>query len=141
MNRSTKFSRRLITLVAGCLLLAGVPATAAAAAPLHPAGAEVLKGVKVHAKADKDRVKVNEKVRVRGSLEIPARAETAETVIIQSLQAGVWVDLRSTSCRPNSSFSLSLSFSVSAQLTLRAYHPATTLYASAVSETFLLLVV
>ncbi|MGC7102762.1 hypothetical protein ACPZ19_49535 [Amycolatopsis lurida] len=141
MNGSTKFSRRLLTVVAGFLLLAGVPATATAATPLNPAGAEVLKGVKVHAKADKEKVKVNEKVRIRGSLDVPARSEAAETVIIQSLQAGVWVDLRSTSCRPNSSFSLSLSFSVSAQLTLRAYHPATTLYAAAASQTFALLVV
>ncbi|AXB43600.1 hypothetical protein [Amycolatopsis albispora] len=134
----TEFTRRLLALVAGCLLLTAVPATAA---PAAPAGVETFKGVKVHAKADKAKVKVNEKVRIRGSLEIPARSEAAETVIIQSLQAGVWVDLRSTSCRPNSSFSLSLSFSVSAQLTLRAYHPATTLYAAASSETFVLLVV
>lgn len=138
MNRTTKFSRALLALVAGCLLLTAVPA---AAATPNPAGAEVLKGVKVHAKADKEKVKVNEKVRIRGALEVPARSEAAETVIIQSLQAGVWVDLRSTSCRPNASFSLNLSFSVSAQLTLRAYHPATTLYATAVSETFLLLVI
>lgn len=126
----------LVALLVGCTMLAAAPAaTATPAAPKSK--------IHVHAKADKDRVRVGEKVKISGGLDESAASRMdggAEPVIVQSLQAGVWVDLSTGSCRPNGLFSINLSFSVSAQLTLRVYHPETAVYASAYSSVFGLLV-
>ncbi|WP_246258221.1 hypothetical protein [Amycolatopsis anabasis] len=100
--------------------------------------------VKVHAKLDKNQVKVGEKVKLKGSLEIDAPARSGsdglELLLVQKLQAGVWVNIADTSCRPNGNYSLNLSFSVSAQLSLRVYYPGTSIYAAASSEVFGLVV-
>jgi len=58
---------------------------------------------------------------------------------VQQLQAGAWVNLADTTCRPNGGFSFSLSFSVSATVSLRLYHPESTLYAAAYSSSTLTL--
>jgi hypothetical protein len=124
------------------LALAGLaPALAApAGAASLVSAAETGKGkVKVEGKLGKDHVKVNEKVDLKGNLKVldAARAEdgtqTLETVIVQQLQAGVWVNLADTTCRPNGGFSFTLRFSLSATVSLRLYHPETTLYAAAYS--------
>ena len=124
-----------------------VPALAApaGAAPLTSA-VEAGKGkVKVDGKLGKDHVKVNEKVDLKGSLKVldAARAEDGtqalEAVIVQQLQAGTWVNLADTTCRPNGGFTFSLSFSLSAPVSLRLYHPAKTLYAAAYSASTLTL--
>ncbi|MGW3998006.1 hypothetical protein [Amycolatopsis sp. NPDC004772] len=127
--------RRILTALAVTLALAG-PALAAPAAPLA-AATEAGKGkVKVEGKLGKDHVEVGEKVDLKGNLKVldAARSEgSVETVVVQQLQAGAWVNIADTTCRPNGGFSLRLSFSLSATVSLRLYHPETTLYAAAYS--------
>ena len=126
----------LIALMVGCAMLIAAPA--ASAAPAAPKSKVTL-----HAKADRDSVRAGEKVKINGSLDVlmePRMDGGTEPVVVQSLQAGVWVDLSTGSCHPNGSFSINLSFSMSAQLTLRVYHPETGIYASAYSTVFGLLV-
>ena len=128
------------------LVVAGLAPAIATTAQAAPVAAEAGKGkVKVDGKLAKDHVKAGEKVALKGRLDVlAARAdgtETLEAVIVQQLQAGVWVDLDSTSCRPNGGFSFNLSFDLSATVSLRLYHPETTLYAAAYSASTLTLYV
>lgn len=128
-------------MLAGCAFLSAVPADASVPAPTVQTSHKPA--VNLNAKADKDRAKVHENVKIQGGLTVLDAARLdggSEPVIVQSLQAGVWVDLTTGYCRPNGVFNLSLSFSVSAHLTLRVYHPETPLYASAVSNVFAILV-
>ncbi|MEQ0564639.1 hypothetical protein ABJI51_36660 [Amycolatopsis sp. NEAU-NG30] len=142
-SASRIFSALVISIaVAGLAPALAAPATAA---PGTAAVAEAGKGkVKLDGKLGKDHVKVNEKVDLKGNLKVldAARADgtqTLEAVVVQQLQAGVWVDLANTSCRPNGGFSFSLSFSLSATVSLRLYHPESTLYAAAYSSSTLTL--
>ncbi|WP_106178134.1 hypothetical protein [Prauserella shujinwangii] len=137
--------RLFVALLASCLVLV-LGSAAAAASPGAVTGPK--KDLKVHAAVDKKVVKVNEKVKLRGALEVRSqgkgRADASgglEPVIVQSLQAGAWVNLTTSSCRPNGKFFLNLSFSFSANLTLRVYHPETHVYASAYSELVTLAVI
>jgi hypothetical protein len=153
-----RIRRSLVSLLAGCALLATAPGMALAApdggnAATDPGSQRVAdkKHVKVKAKLDKGKVKVNEKVKLKGSLDIdlPLRAHDAapdasaslEPLVVQRLDGDAWVDVASTSCRPNGGFNLKLSFQFRAELTLRVYHPETTLYTSASSSLFTLLVI
>jgi len=146
MTRTPLSARRILSALVISIAVAGlVPALAApaTAAPIT-ASAEAGKGkVKLDGKLGKDHVKVGEKVDLKGNLKVlEARADgtqTLEAVIVQQLQAGVWVNLADTTCRPNGGFSFSLSFSLSATISLRLYHPETTLYAAAYSSTNLTL--
>ncbi|EOD70516.1 hypothetical protein [Amycolatopsis vancoresmycina] len=137
--------RRILTALAVTVAVAGLaPALAApaGAAPLTSA-VEAGKGkVKVEGKLAKNHVKVNEKVDLKGDLQVleaPRSEASVETVIVQQLQAGAWVNIADTTCRPNGGFSLSLSFSLSATVSLRLFHPETTLYAAAYSASTLTL--
>ncbi|WP_181771082.1 hypothetical protein [Amycolatopsis pittospori] len=137
--------RRAFTALAiSCALVAGLaPAASAIGSPV-PAAPEISKKkVKLDASLSKKQAKVNEKVTLKGALrEEGARAdgtESLEAIIVQQLQGSVWVNIADTTCRPNSTFSLKLSFSLSAVITLRAYHPETTLYASAYTSSNLTL--
>jgi hypothetical protein len=137
--------RKILTALVLSTALAGlVPALAApaGAAPLSSA-VEAGKGkVKVDGKLGKDHVKVNEKVDLKGNLQVLDAARTdqsVEAVIVQQLQAGAWVNIADTTCRPNGNFSVSLSFSLSATVSLRLFHPETTLYAAAYSASTLTL--
>ncbi|MEU5264125.1 hypothetical protein [Amycolatopsis sp. NPDC021455] len=148
MTRTPFSASRILSALAITIAVAGLaPALAApaGAAPLTSA-VEAGKGkVKVDGKLSKDHVKVNEKVDLKGNLKVldAARAEDGtevlEAVIVQQLQAGAWVNIADTTCRPNGGFSLSLSFSLSATVSLRLYHPETTLYAAAYSASTLTL--
>jgi hypothetical protein len=145
MTRTPFSASRILSALAISLAVAGlVPALAApvTAAPLTTS-VEAGKGkVKVDGKLSKDHVKVNEKVDLKGNLKVldAARSEaTVEAVIVQQLQAGAWVNIADTTCRPNGGFSLSLSFSLSATVSLRLFHPETTLYAAAYSASTLTL--
>ena len=120
----------------GCSMLIVTPA--ASAAPAAPKSK-----VHLHANADKDTVRVGEQVKIDGGLDVltePRIDGGTEPVVVQSLQGGVWVDLSTGSCRPNGTFRIDLTFSLSARLTLRVYHPETSIYASAYSSVFGLLV-
>jgi hypothetical protein len=151
MTRTPHSARRILSALVISIAVAGLvpalaaPATAAPLTASASASTEAGKGkVKLDGKLGKDRVKVGEKVSLKGNLDVldAARADgtqTLEAVIVQQLQAGVWVNLANTSCRPNGGFSFSLSFSLSATISLRLYHPETTLYAAAYSSTNLTL--
>ncbi|RZQ63754.1 hypothetical protein [Amycolatopsis suaedae] len=113
------------------------------AAPVSSAAETAGKPLKVHAKLDKSQVKVGEKVKLKGSLEVVAGDHAAglEPLLVQKLEAGAWVTIADTSCRPNGRYSLSLSFHVAASLSLRVFYPGTTLYASTSSSVLGLVVI
>ncbi|MFJ8911465.1 hypothetical protein [Amycolatopsis sp. NPDC102389] len=137
--------RAFAALAISCALVAGLaPAASATAAPAPaPVSAEAgKKKVKLDASLSKKQAKVNEKVTLKGTLQAAEGSdgtESLEAIIVQQLQGSVWVNIADTTCRPNSTFSLKLSFSLSAVITLRAYHPETTLYASAYTSSNLTL--
>ncbi|WP_206792290.1 hypothetical protein [Amycolatopsis sp. MtRt-6] len=143
MTRTPHSASRILSALVISTALAGlVPALAApaVAAPLSAAAGSAVEAgkgkVKLDGKLGKDHVKVNEKVDLKGNLKVldAARSEAVlETVIVQQLRAGTWVNIADTTCRPNGGFSFSLSFSLSATVSLRLYHPETTLYAAAYS--------
>lgn len=135
--KGSSFRRALVALMVGCAMLIVTPTASAAPAAAHRSK------VHLHAKADKNSVRVGEKVKIDGGLDVltePRIDGDTEPVVVQSLRGGVWVDLSTGSCRPNGGFSIDLSYSVSAQVELRVYHPETTLYAAASSDAFGLLV-
>jgi len=145
MIRKPRSAGRILSALVITVALAGLtPALAApaGAAPLSSATQAGKGKVKVDGKLSKDHVKVNEKVDLKGNLKVldAARSEgSVEAVIVQQLQAGAWVNIADTTCRPNGGFSLSLSFSLSATVSLRLFHPETTLYAAAYSASTLTL--
>jgi len=148
MTRTPFSASRILSALVISIAVAGLAPALAAPATAAPLTSSVEAGkgkVKVDGKLAKDHVKVNEKVDLKGNLKVldAARAEDGtqalEAVIVQQLQAGVWVNLADTTCRPNGGFTFSLSFSLSATVSLRLYHPETTLYAAAYSASTLTL--
>jgi hypothetical protein len=142
MNTPLRIARRLVAPLVFCLALTIVPMSAYAAAEVAKPPANVT----LSADLLDTKVKVNGKARIKGRLDVAtpvsARAQTGlELVVVQRLEAGVWVDVTTGRCLPNSSFRLSVSFSLAAEYTLRMYHPATQLYAAAYSNVFLLTVI
>jgi pseudouridine-5'-phosphate glycosidase len=132
--------RTLVALTVGCVALTVTPVAASAAPAAVQAPAKHK--MKVQAKPAKDQVKKHEKTQIKGRIDDSARsgATTVEALVVQELRAGIWVDVATGGCRPNGAFSIDISFDVSATLSLRVFHPETTLYASAVSDVFALVV-
>ena len=130
----------LIALTLGCVAFA-VPSTAVAAPSVEQASFKHQ--VKVQAKPEKDHIKVGEHVKVRGHLAIDKaeRSNASETLVVQQLQAGVWVDMETTTCESNADFAIDLSFDVAASLTLRVLYPETDLNVEASSDVFALVVI
>ncbi|WIY07060.1 hypothetical protein QRX60_25590 [Amycolatopsis mongoliensis] len=142
----SKTSNLVSALVIACTVALAAPAVASAATGPAPAAVQGHKKhkAKVEAKADKTRVKVGEETKIKGSFADLGGQESVsggEPVIVQQLQAGVWVNLSTGTCRPNGNFVFSLSFSLRATLSLRVYHPETDLYVSAVSSVFSVVVI
>ncbi|VVJ16774.1 Uncharacterised protein [Amycolatopsis camponoti] len=142
----SKPSNLVSALVIACTVALAAPTVALAATGPAPAVVQGKKKhkAKVEAKADKNRVKVGEETKIKGSFADLGGQESVsggEPVIVQQLKAGVWVDLTTGTCRPNGNFVFSLSFSVRASLTLRVFHPETELYVSAVSSVIGLVVI
>jgi hypothetical protein len=119
MTNHTRITRCLAALVLCLVAIVMTPAVSSAAPAAAPPTA------KLEAKLLDSKVKVNSKARIRGKLDLDVRAAALEPVVVQRLEAGVWVDVQSTTCRPNNSFLLSVSFSISASYTLRLFHPTT----------------
>ncbi|WP_142001104.1 hypothetical protein [Amycolatopsis cihanbeyliensis] len=146
--RTPKF-RTFTALVAtaiGCALLTATPATAAPAGSAAPTQQVTQftpkQKVKVKAKVDKKTVKANGKVKVDGRFDL-AKGDLATDALTggvtkvhlqQQLSTGLWVDLRSAPCRPSGTFSFNLK--IATTVTVRVYHPETTIYTSASSELF-----
>jgi hypothetical protein len=125
-------TKRLLLAVALCLaMVAAGPVTAAATATTEGKA-------KLSATLLDKKVKVNNKARIKGELEMAdTGARTLTPIVVQKLVAGVWVDVTTSSCRPNYTFRLNVSFSISAEYSLRIYHPSTSVY----SNTMVLVVI
>jgi hypothetical protein len=134
----SKPSKLVSALVIACTVALAAPTVALAATGSAPAAVQGKKHkAKIEAKADKNRVKVGEEAKIKGSFADLGGQESlsgGEPVIVQQLNAGVWVNLSTGTCRPNGNFVFSLSFSVRASLTLRVVHPETDLYVGVVSN-------
>jgi len=139
--RMSPLVRTLAALTVGCAALTATPVIASAApAAVH---APAKHKMKVQAAAAKGKVKKGEHTQVKGRIDDLARSNATgtETLFVQQLQAGVWVNVFSDTCRPNGAFDIDVSFNVSATLSLRVYHPESTLYVSAYSDVFALVVI
>ncbi|QUQ65870.1 hypothetical protein [Kutzneria sp. CA-103260] len=138
--RMSPLTRTLAALTVGCAAFAVTPVAASAAPAAVQAPAKHK--MKVQAAAVKGKVKKHEKTQVKGRIDDAARSvdADAETLIVQELQAGAWVNVATGGCRPNGAFSIDVSFDVSATLSLRVFHPESTLYAAAYSDVFALVV-
>ena len=126
MTEHNRIARGVIALVL-CLAALVTPTATASAAPATEAK------TKLHAKLLDSKVKVNANARIKGELDVDTRSadgRTLEPIVVQRLVAGVWVDVLSTSCRPNYTFRLSISFSLAAEYQLRVYSPTTTVFSS-----------
>jgi hypothetical protein len=117
-------TKRIMLAVALCLALV-------AAGPVTTATATTDGKAKLSATLLDKKVKVNKDARIKGELEMAdAGARTLTPIVVQKLVAGVWVDVTTSTCRPNYTFRLSVSFSVSAEYSLRVYHPSTSVYSN-----------
>lgn len=126
MTKHNRISRGVIALVL-CLATFVTLTATASAAPATETKA------KLHATLLDSKVKVNDKARLKGVLDLDTRSadgRTLEPIVVQRLVAGVWVNVLSTDCRPNYTFRLTLSFSVAAQYPLRVYSPTTSLFSA-----------
>lgn len=118
-------TKRLLLAVALCLAMV-------AAGPVTTIATATTDGkAKLSATLLDKKVKANDKARIKGELEMEdAGARTLTPIVVQKLVAGVWVDVTTSTCRPNYTFRLSVSFSISAEYSLRIYHPSTSVYSN-----------
>ncbi|MFD8500706.1 hypothetical protein [Amycolatopsis sp. NPDC059657] len=139
--------RTFAVLAISCALVAGfTPAASAIGSPVTAASTtNGKKKVNVGLDLSKKQAKANEEVKLKGKLDVleggllsdDAVSSGSETLILQTqISGGVWVDYGSYYCKPKGTFSLNFSFS--ATVSLRLYHPETTLYLSAYSSISLL---
>ncbi|MFD2466611.1 hypothetical protein [Amycolatopsis silviterrae] len=142
MRRPGRAAGLALSLVLGGLCLAPLPAQAA----VPQSAAHQLAGKKtpVHIKAGPVKAKVHkgEQLRIHGHVATgPAgRGDDGGFLYLQQqTQAGVWVNLASTLCSPGD-FNLGVRLSVSGSLTLRVFHPESTLFTAAVSTVFTVVV-
>ena len=138
---SLRLAATALAILLGCLALSSASATATPLGKHH---------VKLSAAPLKNKVHRGEHVRVHGHLASAAgtgRAPMAAAdyyadvlYLQEETAAGVWIDLASTDCYPDSDFDINLSLNVSVNLILRVYAPETVLYAAATSGLFALVV-
>jgi hypothetical protein len=110
------------------LVATSATASAVTSATSSTAGATTAAPAKAKIKAEllDKKVKVNANARIRGELDLDAAGQRAlEPIVVQRLSAGVWVDVLTTTCLPNFTFRLRVSFSIAANYSLRVYHPTT----------------
>jgi hypothetical protein len=120
----TKHTRLLVTLALCLATLVAGPASTSA-------GATTDGKTKLSATLLDKKVKVNDKARIKGQLDVDTRdGRSLEPIIVQKLEAGVWVNVLTTDCRPNYTFRLTVSFSIAADYSLRVYHPSTAVFSS-----------
>ena len=98
--RMSPLVRTLAALTVGCAALTATPVIASAAtAAVHTPAKHKMK---VQAAAAKGKVKKGEHTQVKGRIDDLARSNATgtETLFVQQLQAGVWVNVFSDTCRP-----------------------------------------
>ncbi|WP_244223839.1 hypothetical protein [Amycolatopsis circi] len=140
MRRRARWAGLALSLALGGLCLT-VPAQAAVPQADAPAAHQAGKKTPVHIKAGpvKSKVHKGEELRIHGHVATgPAgRGDDGGILYVQQqTQAGVWVNLASTPCSPGNDFDLGLRLTVSGTVTLRVFHPESTLFAAAVSAVF-----
>ncbi|WP_037366045.1 hypothetical protein [Amycolatopsis orientalis] len=144
MRRRARWAGLALSLALGGLCLTALPAQAAPAAPDAPAAHQTAKKKPVHLKAGPVKAKVHkgEQIRIHGHVATgPAgRADDELLYLQQETRAGVWVNLASVSCLPDHDFDLGIRLNVSGSVTLRVFHPETTLFAAAASAVFTVVV-
>lgn len=141
MNRKPLVLAGLVATVAlGCVGAASAPSVAAAQHTPAVARSVHRQPAQLTAKPDKLRIKRGERVTVRGRLTV-GQGHTAapfvtdtEPLLVQELTAAGWTTIETDSCEPGGDFAIQLSFGISADLTLRVFHPETDLYAAAFAE-------
>ena len=142
MSRTTlRVAATVLAILLGCLTLSAASASAEPMGKHH---------VKLSAGPVKNHVHKGEQVRIHGHMAsasdgtrspMAAVADLSDVLYLQQeTQAGVWVNLASTNCEPDNDFDIGLRLNVSATLTLRVFAPETSLYASATSSVFALVV-
>lgn len=130
MNKMIRLAA--VALAIGGLGLTAMPAAAAGYATTPAAvHSPAHKPVHLTAKPDKARIHRGEHIKLRGHLTTGVGHGSAEILLVQEFRAGGWVTVATAHCRPDSDFAIDLSFNVSANLTLRVYHPETSLFAAA----------
>ncbi|MBB2501295.1 hypothetical protein [Amycolatopsis echigonensis] len=145
MRRPARWAGLALSLALSGLCLTALPAQAAVPQASAPAAHQEGKKTPVHIKAGPVKAKVHkgEQLRIHGHVATgpAARGDGGGTLYLQQeTQAGVWVNLVSTSCSPDSDFDLGLQLNVSGTLTLRVFHPESTLFAAAASAVFTVVV-
>jgi hypothetical protein len=128
----SRMIRLAVTALAfGCLGLA-VPAAAASYATT-PAAVQspAHKPVQLSARPDRGQIHRGEHVKLRGHLATGVGHGAPEILLVQVWRGGGWVTVATGRCQPDSDFVIDLSFNVSANLTLRVYHPQSALFAAA----------
>ncbi|ATY16117.1 hypothetical protein CU254_03065 [Amycolatopsis sp. AA4] len=142
MRRRARWAGLALSLALGGLCATALPAQAA---PDAPAAHQAAKKKPVHLKAGpaKDKVHKGDLVRIHGHFATgPAGRGDDDGLLYlqQQTQAGVWVNLASTSCSPDNDFDLGVRLTVSGTLTLRVFHPESTLFTAAASAVFTVVV-
>jgi hypothetical protein len=126
MTKHNRFARGVLVLLL-CLATLTTSSAVASATPVAE------HKTKLDATLLDSKVKVNDKARIKGKLEVDGRSfdgRTLTPIVVQRLVAGVWVDVLTTDCRPNFTFRLNVSFSIAAQYQLRVYSPTNTVFSS-----------
>ncbi|MGW4401083.1 hypothetical protein ACWEHA_37790 [Amycolatopsis nivea] len=127
------------------LALAGLCSTALPAQAAVPAAHQLAKKKPVHIKAGPVKAKVHkgEQIRIHGHFATGPAGRADDDGILylqQQTQAGVWVNLAAASCSPDNDFDLGIRLNVSGSVTLRVFHPESTLFTAAVSAVFTVVV-
>ncbi|WP_409466788.1 hypothetical protein [Amycolatopsis sp. GA6-003] len=144
MRRRARWAGLALPLALSGLCATALPAQATAPAAV-PAAHQMAKKKPVHLKAVpvKAKVRKGEQIRVHGRFATGPAGRADDDGILylqQEIRAGVWVNLASTSCAPDHDFDLGVRLNVSGTLTLRVFHPESTLFTAAASAVFTVVV-
>ncbi|WP_154676156.1 hypothetical protein [Amycolatopsis benzoatilytica] len=146
MRRPARLAGLVLSLTLTGLCLASLPAQAAVPRPAAPAAhqpAGKKTSMQIHAGPVKGKVHRGEQIRIHGHVATGprGRSDAGDTLYLQTqVQAGVWVNLASAPCAPDSDFDITLAQSTSGTLTLRIFHPETSVFAAAFSDVFAVVV-
>ena len=144
LRRPARLAGLVLSLAVSALCLTSPAQASTPPAPVpaaHPAGKKVP--LRIQAKPAKAKAHKGERIRIHGHLATvhAGRADLGGTLYLQQeVRTGVWVNLVSGSCSPDSDFDLSLALNVSGTLTLRVFLPETDVYAAAASDVFAIVV-
>lgn len=140
MRRRARWAGLALSLALAGLCSTALPAQAAVPAAQHLAK---KKPVQIKAAPVKAKVHKGEQIRIHGHFATGPAGRADDDGILylqQQTQAGAWVNLAAASCSPDHDFDLGIRLNVSGSLTLRVFHPESTLFTAAVSAVFTVVV-